>query len=237
MLPHLVYHVGVTTIRRGVFALLSCLTCVSLRSALEAEPLAPKPATVVLISLAPSPYTQRHDALRAGIGVLLFLRKISGAERLPIKGEFYDASTYYDDAARLRPILHRGDVVLVGGSTWAQGSSYLARKFFETVGGETLLGVSASAWATAGGEHTGGEIVVQDMLRSLMGMGAQVFTLGQKLPVFTTEERQGTPPGHFTLLDCWYMDQFARTISVVALARGDPELAKQIAAKIGRAHV
>jgi hypothetical protein len=65
-----------------------------------------------------------------------------------------------------------------------------------------------------------------------MGMGAQVFTLGQKLPVFTTEERQGTPPGHFTLLDCWYMDQFARTISVVALARGDPELAKQIAAKL-----
>ena len=57
-------------------------------------------------------------------------------------------------------------------------------------------------------------------------MGAQVFTLGQKLPIFTTEEREGAPPGHFTLLDCWFMDQFARTIAVAALSRGDQKLGR-----------
>jgi hypothetical protein len=54
--------------------------------------------------------------------------------------------------------------------------------------------------------------------RTLMGMGAQVFSLGQKRMVFTMDERE-TPPGEFTLLDCWYMDQFARN---VCAARGCP---------------
>lgn len=54
----------------------------------------------------------------------------------------------------------------------------------------------------AGGAHTGGEMVVFDSLRSLMGQGALAFTAGQRLMVFSTDERLALQPGQFTLLDC-----------------------------------
>jgi len=87
------------------------------------------------------------------------------------------------------------------------------------VDAEDLAGVSATAWATAGGAHTGGEAAIADTLRSLMGMGAQVFSLGQKYMVFQTGERfDPAREGEFTILDCWFMEQFAKNIAVVALA-------------------
>jgi hypothetical protein len=188
---------------------------------------------VDLVCFAPSPYTHRHDSLRAGIGIYLSATKIVTDLRLPIVIKFYDASSYFDKAEYIRPILFNADVLVVGGSTWNQGSSFYLRRFFELFGGEPLSGVSASAWATAGGSHTGGEVVVEDTLRSLMGMGAQTFSLGQKLLVFTTDERLGIRPGYFTLLDCWYMDQFARATIVAALGAGDREKAKAVSQQLG----
>ncbi len=67
-------------------------------------------------------------------------------------------------------------------------------------------------------------MVVQDIQRSLMGIGASVFNLGQKLVVFTTEERDDIRPGEFTLSDVWVMDQFAQLILLKALQRREPGL-------------
>lgn len=66
---------------------------------------------------------------------------------------------------------------------------------------QSFIGIQVSSWVTAGGAHTGGEVVVQDIQRSLMGIGASVFNLGQKLVVFTTEERLDIPPvsSHFSI--------------------------------------
>jgi hypothetical protein len=173
------------------------------------------------LSLAPSPYTHRHDSMRAGVGIYLRLKALIEEDHLPLTVAFYDVSPYLEDRKAVDSIISEADVLVIGGSTWSQGSSFYLRRFFELYGANSLLGVSASAWATAGGSHTGGEIVVEDTFRSLMGMGAQIFSLGQKLEVFTTDERIGVSPGNFTPLDCWYMDQFARSIAFAATVGGD----------------
>jgi hypothetical protein len=197
---------------------------------------APADATVEvrLICLAPSPFTHRHDALRAGFGIYLLLEDVILQQQLPIRTSYYDGSAFYNDRKRIAEVLTGPRVIVVGGSTWSQGPSLYVRQFFELAGGQNLSGVSASAWATAGGAHTGGEEVVSGSLRSLMGMGAQTFTLGQKYMVFTTDERLDPPvTGAFSTLDLWYMDQFARTIAVVALAGNDRAAAEKLARQLG----
>jgi len=187
-----------------------------------------------LICLAPSPFTHRHDALRAGFGIYLLLEDVIQKQRLPIRTRYYDGSAFYNDKKRIAEVLTGARVIVVGGSTWSQGPSLYVRQFFELAGGQNLSGVSATAWATAGGAHTGGEEVVAGSLRSLMGMGAQTFSLGQKYMVFTTDERLDPPvAGAFSTLDLWYMDQFARTIAVVALAGNDRAAAEQLGRQLG----
>ncbi|MCG8418382.1 MAG: hypothetical protein MJE77_10610 [Proteobacteria bacterium] len=184
-------------------------------------PGAPAAGTVEVrfICLAPSPYFHRHDALRAGYGIFLLLQDLIREQRLPIKVSYYDGSSFYDDRDQIRKVLDGPQVIAVGGSTWSQGPAHYVRRFFELGGAEYLGGASATAWATAGGSHTGGEEVVSGILRSLMGMGAQIFTLGHKYMVFTTDERlEPRTPGAFSKLDLWYMDLFARTIAVTAMA-------------------
>jgi len=125
-------------------------------------------------------------------------------------------------------------VLVVGTSTWGQGSPYHVRRFFEQTTGEFLGGASASAWATSGGAFTGGEVVLGDTLRSLMGLGAQAFTLGQKYMVFVTDERLDPPTaGESAPLDLWFMDQFARYLAVVALAGDDRAKAAALSGRLG----
>ncbi len=64
-------------------------------------------------------------------------------------------------------------------------------------------------------------------------MGAQVFSLGQKSMVFTTDERSAPPEGQFSSLDCWYMDQFARAIAVTALAGNGRPATQALEKKLG----
>jgi hypothetical protein len=205
---------------------------VTTNAAAKAE-LAPE---VRFITVAPSSYTMRYDSVRAGLGIALQLQQLSAEHALPVRITLHNAEPKLGDEAGLRALLRGAPVLVIGGSTWSQGSAAPMRKFFEVAGGEALWGVSASVWATSGGSHTGGEMVVQDSLRSLMGMGAQVFTLGQKLMVFTTDERLNTNPGEFTLLDCWYMEQFAKALLVQAHGRGDAEKAAKLAEKISLTH-
>lgn len=192
---------------------------------------------VRFLNLAPSIYTHRYDSLRAGLGIALELKSIIDANKLPIKITFYDAASALDKPEAAQALLHGADVLVLGGSTWAQGSSRFERQFFEETGGEALWGVEATAYTTAGGSHTGGEMVVSDTLRSLMGMGASVFTLGQKYMVFTTDERIGEiPAGQFQLIDVWFMEQFAKAIAVEAVAKGDPAAAAKLTAQLQLSH-
>src|SRR6185295_4507024 len=159
------------------------------------------PVEVRFLNLAPSPYTQRHDAFRAGCGILLSLERLAREHKLPLRATFHDAVPALEKPEQAKALVHGARVLVVGGSTWAQGSAYYLRRFFELVDAEDLAGVSATAWATAGGAHTGGEIVIADTLRTLMGMGAQVFSLGQKSMVFPTAERfEPRVEGDFTIL-------------------------------------
>jgi hypothetical protein len=112
----------------------------------------------------------------------------------------------------------------MGSSVWGQGSNRFVRQLFEILPQQSIIGTQASSWVTAGGSHTGGEVVAQDIQRSLMGIGASVFNLGQKLVVFTTEEREDIPFGEYTLLDVWVMDQFAQLTILQALQRRGPGL-------------
>jgi hypothetical protein len=209
--------------RRAVLAAAGSLSC--LRAAGVPE--------VRLLVFAPSPYTERHDAMRAGFGILLSLRKIAAAHKLALRATMYDGIPVMEDSTRAKALVRGARVLVLGSSTWAQGSAYYIRRFLELVDLEDLTGVSATAWATAGGAHTGGELAIEDTLRTLMSMGAQVFSLGQKHMVFSTGERIAPAEGDFTLLDCWYMDHFARTLAVAALGGGGPESARALSTRIG----
>ncbi len=189
---------------------------------------------VVFISLAPSPYTNRHDCMRAGFGIYILLRNHIKQFKLPISLSYYDGSEFFQDQGAIAKVLSLGNVYVMGGSTWGQGPAFYARRFFEIGGESNLMGSSATAWATSGGAHTGGAEVVHSMLRSMMGMGANAFTLGQKYMVFTTDERLNpTTPGAFSRFDMWYMDQFARMIAVQALADGDRIKAQRLGVRLG----
>ena len=188
---------------------------------------------VRFLCFAPSPYTARHDALRAGLGIYLSLEDAIAAHKLPLRATFHDGSRSFDRAEPALGLVRGARVLVIGGSAWAQGSSYYLRRFFELVDTEPLAGVSVTAWATAGGAHTGGETVIGDIFRTAMGMGAQVFSLGQKYMVFTTDERPSPREGQFTPMDAWYMDQFARAIAVVALAGQDPARAAALSRQLG----
>lgn len=194
-----------------------------------ASPSPTRPAEVRFLNLAPSIYSHRYDSLRAGLGIALELQALIQAQHLPIKITFHDAVAALDQPGAAKALLHGADVLVLGGSTWAQGSSRFERQFFEQTGSEALWGVQATAYTTAGGSHTGGEMVIADTLRSLMGMGASVFTLGQKYMVFTTDERiDGPAAGQFALIDVWFMEQFAKALAVEAVVKSDPDLGAKL---------
>jgi hypothetical protein len=194
-------------------------------------------AEVRFLNLAPSIYTHRYDSLRAGLGIALELHALIEEQHLPIKITFRDAVSALDQPEAAKALLHGADVLVLGGETWSQGSTRFERQFFEETGSEALWGVRATAYTSAGGNHTGGEMVIGDTLRSLMGMGASVFSLGQKYMVFTTDERtDDTAPGHFELIDVWFMEQFAKAIALEAVAANDAQSAAALAARLHLSH-
>lgn len=182
---------------------------------------------------APSPYTGRFDATRAGLGTALELQRLAREQQLPLRISLR-ALPSQAGRAEVRALLEPGPrVLVVEGSTWSQGSAAPLRRLFELGGEVSLQGVRATAFATAGGAHTGGEMVVLDSLRSLMGQGALGFTAGQRLMVFSTDERLDQQPGQFTLLDCWTMGQYARELLLQAHASPDPSATAALAGRLG----
>jgi hypothetical protein len=182
-------------------------------------------ADIRLIVLAPSPYTLRMDSIRAGYGIKTLLETHIQQLGLPFTVGFYDGVKRLDNVTSLTELFSSSPrVILMGSSVWGQGSNRFVRQLFEILPQQSIIGTQASSWVTAGGSHTGGEVVAQDIQRSLMGIGASVFNLGQKLVVFTTEEREDIPFGEYTLLDVWVMDQFAQLTILQALQRRGPGL-------------
>lgn len=177
-------------------------------------------ADIRLIVLAPSPYTNRMDSIRAGYGIKTLLEARIQQLGLPFTVGFYDGVKRLEDVTSLAALFsYSPRVIVMGSSTWGQGSNRYIRQLFEVLPQQSIIGTQASSWVTSGGAHTGGEVVAQDIQRSLMGIGASVFNLGQKLVIFTTEERDEIAFGEFTLLDVWVMDQFAQLILLQALQR------------------
>lgn len=190
----------------------------------------PRADEIRLVSFAPSPYTQRMDSLRAAYALVRRVRvHLAAIERKTVV-------TLYDGVKRLGAkdvksiFVPAPRVLLLGSSTWGQGSNKYIRELFEHTDGVSLVGVKASTWVTSGGAHTGGEMVTMDAQRSLQGLGASVFSLGQKQMILTTDEFvDGRKSGEFSLLDVWYLDQFARMIVIQSVESSE---AARVAAKL-----
>lgn len=195
---------------------------------------APAPVPEVrFVVAAPSPYTGRFDATRAGLGMALELRRLAREQQLPVRIRVLALPLQAHRTEAEALFQGQPRVLVVGGSTWSQGSATPLRRLFEQALAVSLQGVHATAFATAGGSHTGGEMVVLDSLRSLMGQGALAFTAGQRLMVFSTDERLEYPPGQFTPLDCWTMGQYARQLLLQAHAGSDPRQVGALANRLG----
>src|SRR5260370_23652681 len=78
---------------------------------------------VRLLSLAPSPYTSRHDSFRAGCGILLSLERLIREHHLGLHATYYDAVPALENADKAKALVHGAQVLVIGASTWAQGSA------------------------------------------------------------------------------------------------------------------
>ncbi len=191
----------------------------------------PRADEIRLVSFAPSPYTQRLDSLRAGVALVRRIRAHVAAIERKTRVTMLDGTKRLGTKQVKAIFTPAPKVLLLGSSTWGQGSNKYIRELFEHTDGVSLIGVKASTWVTSGGAHTGGEMLSMDTQRSLQGLGAAVFTLGQKQMVLTTDEFvDGRKPGEFSLQDVWYLDQFARMIVIQSVESHE---AAALAAKLG----
>src|SRR5262249_20358390 len=62
-------------------------------------------AEIRLLCFGPSPYTSRHDSMRAGFGIYLLLQQVIRDENLPLKATIYDAFPSGENAHKPRALL------------------------------------------------------------------------------------------------------------------------------------
>ena len=165
--------------------------------------------------------TNRHDSHRAGLGIAGMLNALIREQNLPLRTEFVWALPSIADRDAAPALLRGAEVIVIGSPTYGQGSPWFLRRFFELTTSVAIWGKLGTAWATAGGLHTGGETTVADTLRSLQGIGACTFSFAQKTMVFGTNQKF-LADGVFDLIDVWFMDRFARTIAMQAMMRRNP---------------
>src|SRR5262249_14779150 len=97
-----------------------------------------------LLCFGPSPYTSRNDSMRAGFGIYLLLQQVIGDYGLPLRATIYDAFPAVENADQGRSLLRGANVLVLGASTWAQGTPYYVRRFLELTNAEYLPRVSAT---------------------------------------------------------------------------------------------
>ena len=125
--------------------------------------------TVRVLHFSPGTATDRHDSHRAALGFIHCLRSADPESFPNLVCELVWALPSINNPARVQSLLTGADVVVVATPVHGQGSPWYLRKFFELTRGLQLWGTLATAFATAGGQHTGGEMALLDTFRSLQG--------------------------------------------------------------------
>ena len=178
-----------------------------------------------LLHFSPSTATGRHDSHRAALGFHSFAREAANEAlaqsgvRIEVEQVWALPSITSKPAAQA--LLTGADLLVLASPTYAQGSPWFVRRFLELGAGLQLWGGLATAFATAGGLHTGGEMTVIDTLRSWQGLGLCTFTFSQKYVVLGAQQKFASD-GLFDLIDVWFLRQLARTCIVQLLARSTP---------------
>ncbi len=91
-------------------------------------------ADIRLIVLAPSPYTHRMDSIRAGYGLKTVLEARLQQLGIPFTVGFYDGVKRLDDITSLAELFRSSPrVIIMGSSTWGQGSNRYVRQLFEVL--------------------------------------------------------------------------------------------------------
>ena len=196
-----------------------------------------------LLHFSPGTATGRHDSHRALLGFEWFAREAGReAERMTgitLTVERIWALPSITSKPAVHAILSGADALVLASPTYAQGSPWFVRRFLELGAGLQLWGGLGTAFATAGGLHTGGEMTVIDTLRSWQGLGLCTFTFAQKYVVLGAQQKF-TADGEFDLIDAWFLRQLARTTIVQLLARSSvktgAEWAKQFGLETGDYH-
>lgn len=166
--------------------------------------------TLRVLHFSPSTATGRHDSYRASLVFTWFVRQAIETVGSPIKVDLVWALPAIASREKAHHLMSGVDLVVIATPTYAQGSPWFVRRFLELCAGLQLWGCLGTTFASAGGQHTGGDVAVADTLRSLMGMGMATFTFAQKLVVFGAQQKFATD-GTFELLDLWFLQQLART--------------------------
>ena len=174
-----------------------------------------------LLHFSPSTASGRHDSHRAALAFVWFAREAVKEAGADITVELVWALPAITSKPRVHELLSTADLLVLASPTYAQGSPWFVRRFLELGAGLQLWGKLGTAFATAGGQNTGGDVTVADTLRSWTGLGMCVFTFAQKHVVFGTQQKFAAD-GEFELIDVWFLRQLARTCVLQLLARNEP---------------
>jgi multimeric flavodoxin WrbA len=185
-----------------------------------------------LLHFSPSTATGRHDSHRAALAFVWFAREAVKESGADIAVELVWALPAITSKPQVQALLATADLLVLASPTYAQGSPWFVRRFLELGAGLQLWGKLGTAFATAGGQNTGGDVTVADTLRSWTGLGMCVFTFAQKHVVFGAQQKF-TEDGEFELIDVWFLRQLARTCVLQLLARGEPSQAGNWARRLG----
>ncbi|MFM8418825.1 MAG: hypothetical protein ACKOEQ_01710 [Verrucomicrobiota bacterium] len=172
---------------------------------------------VRILHFSPGTATGRHDSLRAAMGVAGCRREAAFGQRVDQPVELVEAYPAIASREAVATALQGAAVLAASTPTYAQGSPWFVRRFFELSAGLAAWGTPATAFATSGGLHTGAEMALADTFRSLQGLGMATFTFAQKWVALGVQQRPAED-GSFDLVDAWFLRQLARTMLLHAMA-------------------
>ena len=163
-----------------------------------------------ILYFSPSTATGRHDSYRAALAFAWHVRSALRECGLKAVVDLQWALPAITSKRQVHSLLTGADLLVMASPTYAQGSPWFVRRFLELGAGLQLWGRLGTAFASAGGTHTGGDVTVADTLRSMMGLGMATFTFAQKFVVFGVQQKF-LADGVFEPVDVWFLQQLART--------------------------
>lgn len=163
-----------------------------------------------ILYFSPGTATGRHDSYRAALAFAWHARSAIRECGLQAAIDLRWALPAITSRKQVHALLSGADLLVIASPTYAQGSPWFVRRFLELGAGLQLWGRLGTAFASAGGTHTGGDVTVADTLRSMMGMGMATFTFAQKFVVFGAQQKF-LADGAFESVDVWFLQQLART--------------------------